>query len=122
MAIAEVHLRLGKLLSAIDEIRGASTTDIRMLERLVDYARWAKLYIDLELAFQPYWGVQDAEWTTRHFVTDAQARQMLEEFCSTLGDVTAATAGHVKLRNLRARVEGVLNVAEEWWQWRAEAK
>jgi hypothetical protein len=120
MAIAEVHVRIGKLLGTIEEILGTPKTDIRMLERLVDHARWAKLYIDLELAFKPYWGVEDAEWSTRHFVTEPTARLMLEEFRSTLSDVAAATAGHVKLRNLRARVEGVVNVAQGWWKEKAE--
>ncbi|HYH97209.1 hypothetical protein [Hyalangium sp.] len=122
MAIAEVHVRIGKLLGTIEEILGTAKTDIRVLERLVDQARWAKLYIDLELAFKPYWGVEDAAWSTRHFVTEPTARQMLEEFRSTLSDVAAATAGHVKLRNLRARVEGVVNVAQGWWKEKAEEK
>src|SRR5918999_447402 len=115
MAIAEVHMRLGKLLGSIDELLGTPKTDIRMIERLVDHARWAKLYIDLELAYKPYWGVQDAEWTARRFLTEASARHMLEEFRSRLSDIAAETAGHVGLRNLRARVEGVLNVAQQWW-------
>lgn len=115
MAIAEVHLRLGKLLGSIDEVLATPKVDVRMLERLIDHARWAKLYIDFELAFKPYRDVQDADWGTRKFESDATARQMFEEFRTRLGDVGAETAGHVPLRNLRARVEGVLNVAQQWW-------
>jgi hypothetical protein len=122
MAIAEMHVRLGKLLSAIDEILESSSTEIRMIERLVDVARWAKLYIDFELAYQKYQEVQDAAWTSRRFLTEVTARQMLAEFRSTLSDVAATTNGVVPLRNLRARVEGVLNVAQEWWKWKAEEK
>jgi hypothetical protein len=122
MAIAEVHVRLGKLLAIIDEILDSSSADIRMLERLVDSARWAKVYIDFELAFQKYREVADAAWAERRFLTEVTARQTLAEFRSTLSDVTAATAGVAPLRNLRARVEGVLNVAQDWWKWRAEAK
>jgi len=121
MAIAEVHVRLGKLLGSIDELLGTPKADIRMLERLIDLARWAKLYIDLELAFKPYRDVRDAEWATRRFSTETAARQMFEEFRSTLSDVAAETAGHVQLRNLRARVEGVLNVAQQWWGTLTEA-
>jgi len=115
MAIAEVHLRLGKLLGSIDEVLGSAKADVRMIERLIDHARWAKLYIDLELAFKPYRDVRDAEWTTRRFVSEAAARQMFEEFRASLSDVAAETEGHVAQRNLRARVEGVLNVAQQWW-------
>jgi hypothetical protein len=115
MAIAEVHVRLGKLLASIDELLGTPKADIRLLERLIDHARWAKLYIDLELAFKPYRDVRDAEWATRRFSSEAPARQMFEEFRSSLSDVSAETDGHVALRNLRARVEGVLNVAQQWW-------
>lgn len=122
MAIAEVHVRLGKLLAIIDEILETSSTDIRVLERLVDTARWAKVYIDLELAFQKYREVADASWATRRFLTEVTARQMLAEFRSTLSDVAATTAGVMPLRNLRARVEGVLNVAQEWWKWKADEK
>lgn len=122
MAIAEVHVRLGKLLSVVDEILESSTSDIRVIERLVDTARWAKLYIDFELAFKPYHGVEDAEWATRRFLTEVTARQMLAEFRATLSDVAATTAGVMRLRNLRARVEGVLNVAQEWWKWKTEEK
>src|SRR5512140_309607 len=122
MAIAELHVRICKLLAAIDDVLDSSTSDIREIERLVDLARWTKLYIDLELAYQPYWDVQDAEWSTRRFSTEEAARQLLVEFRSTLRDVAAATVGHVKLRNLRARVDGVLNVSQEWWKSLAEKK
>jgi hypothetical protein len=122
MAIAEVHVRLGKLLSVIDEILESSSIDIRLIERLVDSARWAKLYIDFELAYQKYREVTDAEWTTRRFLTEVTARHLLVEFRGTLSDVAAETADVVPLRNLRARVEGVLNVAQEWWKWRQEEK
>jgi hypothetical protein len=122
MAIADVHVRLGKLLSVIDEILESSSIDVRLIERLIDSARWAKLYIDLELAYQKYREVTDAEWTTRRFLTEVTARQLLVEFRGTLSDVAAATTGVVPLRNLRARVEGVLNVAQEWWKWRTEEK
>jgi hypothetical protein len=122
MAIAEVHVRLGKLLAVIDEILDSSSADIRVLERLVDSARWAKVYIDFELAFQKYQEVADAAWATRRFLTEVTARQTLAEFRSTLSDVAATTAGVVPLRNLRARVEGVLNVAQDWWKWKAEEK
>ena len=122
MAIAEVHVRIGKLLSTVDEILESSSSDIRVIERLIDHARWAQLYVDLELAFQPYREVADAAWTTRHFQTEVTARQVLAEFRATLSDVAAATAGVAQLRNLRARVKGVLNVAQEWWQWKAEEK
>ncbi|KFE69915.1 hypothetical protein DB31_4957 [Hyalangium minutum] len=115
MAIAEVHMRLGKLLGSIDEVLGTPKVDIRSIERLIDQARWAKLYIDFELAFKPYRDVLDADWGTRKFVSETSARQMFEEFRTRLGDVAAETAGHVPLRNLRARVEGVLNVAQQWW-------
>jgi hypothetical protein len=120
MAIAEVHVRIGKLLAVIDEIRETSSSNIRTIERLVDLARWTKLYIDLELAYQPYWDVEDAPWRTRQFSTEDAARKLLVEFRSTLRDVAATTAGHVKLRNLRARVDGVLNVSQEWWRSLAE--
>ena len=122
MAIAELHVRLGKLLAVVDEILETSSTDLRLIERLVDLARWSKLYIDLELAYQPYWDVQDAAWSTFRFSTEEQARKLLAEFRSTLRDVAAATAGHVALRNLRARVDGVLNVSQEWWKQQAEKK
>lgn len=122
MAIAEVHVRLGKLLSIVDEILESSSSDIRVIERLVDSARWAKLYIDFELAFKPYREVADADWARRHFKTEGTARQLLAEFRSTLSDVAATTAGVMPLRNLRARVEGVLNVAQGWWKWKAEEK
>lgn len=122
MAIAELHVRIGKLLAAIDEVVETSSSDIRSIERLVDLARWTKLYIDLELAYQPYWDVRDAAWASFHFSTEEVARQLLVEFRSTLRDVAAETAGHVKLRNLRARVDGVLNVSQEWWTSLAEKK
>ncbi len=122
MAMADVHVRLGKLLGTIEEILGTPKTDLRMLERLVDQARWAKVYIDFELAYKPYRDVADADWATRHYLTEAKARQLLAEFLSSLDDVSAATAGHVGLRNLRARVEGVHNVAQEWWKEKAEGK
>jgi hypothetical protein len=115
MAIAEVHVRLGKLLASIDELLGSPTVDIRLIERLIDHARWAKLYIDLELAFKPYRDVRDADWVTRRFVSEAATRQMFEEFRASLANVAAETNGHVAQRNLRARVEGVLNVAQQWW-------
>lgn len=120
MAIAEVHVRIGKLLADIDELLQSTVTDIRLLERLVDHARWSKLYIDLELAYQPYWDVRDAAWATFEFSTEDVARKVLGEFRSTLRDVSAATTGHVQLRNLRARVEGVLNISQEWWKQLAE--
>jgi hypothetical protein len=120
MAIAEVHMRIGKLLADIDELLQSNATDIRLIERLVDHARWSKLYIDLELAYQPYWDVRDAAWATFRFSTEDVARKVLGEFRSTLRDVSAVTAGHVQLRNLRARVEGVLNIAQEWWRQLAE--
>jgi hypothetical protein len=82
----------------------------------------AKLYIDFELAFQKYREVEDAAWAERRFLTEVTARQLLVEFRSTLSDVAAATAGVKQLRNLRARIEGVLNVAQEWWRWKAEEK
>ncbi|WP_224248936.1 hypothetical protein [Hyalangium gracile] len=122
MAIAEVHVRIGKLLAAIDELLETSSTDIRLIERVVDLARWSKLYIDLELAYKPYRDVRDAEWTTRKFTTEESARKLLVEFRDTLRDVEASTTGHVEQRNLRARVEGVLNVTQEWWKQSAEKK
>lgn len=122
MAIAELHVRIGKLLAAIEEVLDSSPANIREIERLVDLTRWTKLYIDLELAFQPYWDVRDAAWASFHFSTEEVARQLLVEFRSTLRDVAGETAGHVQLRNLRARVEGVLNVSQEWWKSLAEKK
>jgi hypothetical protein len=122
MAIAEVHVRIGKLLAAIDEVLETSSSDVRLIERLVDLSRWAKLYIDFELAYQPYRDVRDADWSTRRFSTEDEARKLLVEFRSTLRDVAAATTGHVELRNLRARVDGVLNVSQEWWRSLAEKK
>ncbi|WP_224366680.1 hypothetical protein [Hyalangium versicolor] len=122
MAIAELHVRIGKLLADVDEVLKTSGGDARLIEQLADHARWAKLYIDLELAYQPYWDVRDADWATRRFETEDQARQLLVEFRSTMRDVSAVTAGHVQLRNLRARVEGVLNVSQEWWKQLAEKK
>jgi hypothetical protein len=116
MAIAEVHVRLGKLLASIDEVLATPKADVRLIERLIDHARWAKLYIDLELAFKPYRDVRDADWATRRFVSEEKARQMFEAFRVSLSDVAAETAGHVEQRNLRARVEGVYNVAQQWWE------
>jgi hypothetical protein len=122
MAIAEVQSRVEQLGSVIDEAVAAPATTIRMVERIVDHARWVRLYVDLELAFKPYRDVQDAAWSTRRFSTEDQARQFLSEFRATIQDVSAVTAGLTELRNLRARVEGVLNVGQEWWQAKAEAK
>ncbi|MDY7232147.1 hypothetical protein [Hyalangium rubrum] len=58
----------------------------------------------------------------RPLSTEEEARQLLVEFRARLRDVSAVTAGHVELRNLRARVEGVLNVAQDWWKAKAEEK
>lgn len=122
MAVADVQARIEQLLAVIDEVVAAPAVKTWPLEKVIDHARWVMLYIDLELAFQPYRDVQDAAWASRRFTTEEAARQLLVEFRSSVSDLAAVTAGHRALRNLRARVEGVLNVTLEWWKSKAEAK
>jgi hypothetical protein len=122
MAIAEVQSRVEQLRAVIDEALEAPATPIRMVERIFDHARWVRLYIDLELAYKPYRDVQDEAWVARRFSTEDAARQLLSEFRATIGDIPAVTAGLKDLRNLRARVEGVLAVTQDWWKEKAQAK
>jgi hypothetical protein len=122
MAVADVQARIEQLVAVIDEVTAAPTVKIWPLEKLIDHARWVKLYVDLELAFKPHRYVEDELWLRRSFTTEDDARQLLVEFRATVSDMAAATSGLVALRNLRARIEGLLHVTQDWWRWKAESK
>jgi hypothetical protein len=125
MAIAEVQSRVEQLRVVIDEALKAPEAPaipIRMVERIFDHARWLRLYLDLELAYKQYGDVQDEAWIARRYSTESAARELLSEFRATIDDIPAVTAKLKELRNLRARVEGVLAVTQDWWKAKAEAK
>lgn len=104
--IERVRARVAKLHESIGAAVEAPTLDT--LAAVVDDARWTRLDVDTALALKGHVAdLRDAHWTTLQFTTPADALATFESFAS------APTSNYalIEMRNLRARVEGLLKVA-----------
>jgi hypothetical protein len=105
-AVARVLVRLGALNAALrTAIHDPSPGNAAVV---VDAARWARLEVDSALALKGHVaGLRDQSWCTLKFTTRSAA----------LATFTAFVDGHrdaldlVEMRNLRARLEGLLTIA-----------
>ena len=104
--VARVRARIEKVNEAI---RAALQKPSReAVAAIVDQARWAKLETDTALAFKRQAGtLRDAHWADLKFTSQDAAQKTLEEFASA----PTKNANLVDMRNLRARIDGLLNVA-----------
>ncbi|GAC1577450.1 MAG: hypothetical protein NVS3B20_25550 [Polyangiales bacterium] len=104
--VDRVHARLGRLIATIRA--GMAAPSRKTLAAIIDDARWTRLDVDNSLALKGHVAdLRDAHWSGLLFTSPLQALEVLEAF------VRAPTEGLdlVEMRNLRARLDGVLSVA-----------
>jgi hypothetical protein len=105
-SVAQVQRRFEVVDAAI---RAALAEPTRAnLDAVIDAARWARFDVDAALAMKGHVpDLRDEHWATMKFTTPAMALSMLENFVAT----PLERLDLVAMRNLRARLTGVLAMA-----------
>jgi hypothetical protein len=104
--VARVSTRLAKLNSAIRSALDAA--DREAVASVIDRARWARFDVDSALAFKRQVSpLRDAHWSKLRFTNASDALKTLHAFL----EASPGSLGLVEMRNLRARLDGLLNVA-----------
>jgi hypothetical protein len=108
-ARASVHRSLLRLLAAIDSAVRSSTS--ASITEVVDRARWCKLETDLALGLKGHVDpLRDAEWSSFLYQGPADAARIIVRFRRLAEELSQARLDLVELRNLRARLEGLIAV------------
>jgi len=104
--VARVRARIAKLNETLDAAIAAPTRDA--VAAVIDAARWARLDVDTALALKGHVAdLRDARWTSLRFSTAPAALATFAAFV----DAPTQVLNLVEMRNLRARLEGLLAVA-----------
>jgi curved DNA-binding protein CbpA len=111
----DVEARLQRLVAAIDRACESPTVTRQKLDAVLDAARWSRLHVDLALAFKPQvHPLRDRAWSMARYTAERDARELVAAFRETVLRLDVSRIDHVELRNLRARLDGLLAVAEGW--------
>ena len=107
--VSRMRMRLACL---SEQIHAAITRpNAETLSAVIDAARWARFDVDDALAFKGHVAdLRDAHWRELRFETPMSARAVFEAFTAA----HVRTLGLVETRNLRALLDGLLNVARGW--------
>jgi curved DNA-binding protein CbpA len=109
---ADVIDRLRSLLGAMDRASNAPI-GVKAIDAVLDEARWSRLYVDLALAFQrQVYPLRDDAWCTARYTGEREAWKLLASFRETVVRLEAMQLDVVELRNLRARLDGLIAVLE----------
>lgn len=113
--VERVRTRLNRLIETVRTAIAAPST--ATLAAVIDDARWTRLDVDTSLALKGHVAdLRDAAWRDRSFTTESGALATLEEFA-------AAPSGKlslIEMRNLRARLDGLLAVVRGYHASRAK--
>jgi hypothetical protein len=113
-SVDELEKRARRLADCIDAVRSSRVTN-EALETLLDAARWTRLHVDFALAFQrQVHPLTDAAWSARRFTTERAAMATIVEFRDRLVPAPASAMDLAGLRNLRARLDGLMAVVDGW--------
>ena len=106
---ANVHRSLLRLLAAIDLAVLRATRP--SIEDVVDVARWSRLETDLALGLKGHVDpLRDAAWSSLQYQGPAEAARVMVKFRKLAGELDQASLDLVELRNLRARLDGLIAV------------
>lgn len=110
-AIEQLRPHLAKLVTALEAVVAKPGAETRSAAR--DALRWARLHVDLALAFKGHVSpLRDQAWTALRFSREQEALRILSQLRDSVAILSRFDL--VELRNLRARVEGGLKVVDGW--------
>jgi curved DNA-binding protein CbpA len=106
---ANVHRSLLRLVAAIDLATMHSTAE--SVAAVIDLGRWCKFETDLALALKGHVDpLRDAGWSSSVYEGPAAAARLIVKFRKLAAELDPAGLDLVELRNLRARLEGLIAV------------
>ena len=98
-----------RLLAAVDLAVLRSTR--QSIDDVVDVARWSRLETDLALGLKGHVDpLRDAEWSSLQYQGPADAARVMIKFRAHAAKLDQASLDLVELRNLRARLDGLIAV------------
>ncbi len=123
MALVDVVIRQENLNRIVGKAGSVAQMDAALLEQLLDAARWTRTHVDLELALQREVGdIRDQSWRELQFTNETAARSALRDFSAAIRPLPdAGLKLQVELRNLRARLDGLIQLSSGWWKALVEA-
>jgi hypothetical protein len=106
---ANVHRSILRLLAAIDLAVLSATR--QSIDEVVDVARWCRLETDLALGLKGHVDpLRDAGWSSLQYQGPAEAARVIVHFRKIAARLDQARLDLVELRNLRARLDGLITV------------